>query len=218
RNADFAGQISAISKVMGVIEFDLTGKITDVNDNFAAVTGYSKQEIIGQHHSMFVETAYKNSAAYKQFWDKLGRGEPDEGQYKRVGKANKEIWLQASYNPILGPGGKVVGVMKFAADVTADVLAARESAERLGALDRVMAVIEFDLEGRILRANPNFCATVGYSEAEILGKHHSMFAEPDYVRSDAYRQFWARLRRGEFDRGQYCRRGKGGREIWIEAS
>lgn len=211
-------RVSALSKSQAVIEFDPAGRVLDANENFLAVVGYRRNEVVGQHHRMFMVQGEAGRPEYAEFWARLGRGEFVSGRFRRIGKNGREVWLQASYNPILGPGGKVVGVMKFAADVTADVLAARESAEQLGALDRVMAVIEFDLEGRILRANPNFCATLGYSEAEILGKHHSMFAEPDYVRSDAYRQFWARLRRGEFDRGQYCRLGKGGREIWIEAS
>ncbi|MBE5313870.1 MAG: PAS domain S-box protein [Xanthomonadales bacterium] len=211
-------RVSALSKSQAVIEFDPAGRVLDANENFLAVVGYSRNAVVGQHHRMFMAQGEAGRPEYADFWARLGRGEFVSGRFRRIGKNGREVWLQASYNPILGPGGKVVGVMKFASDVTAEVLAARESAEQLGALDRVMAVIEFDLEGRILRANPNFCSTVGYSEAEILGKHHSMFAEPDYVRSEAYWQFWARLRRGEFDRGQYRRLGKGAREIWIDAS
>jgi len=218
RNADFAGQISAISKVMGVIEFDLTGKITDVNDNFAAVTGYSKQEIIGQHHSMFVETAYKNSAAYKQFWDKLGRGEPDEGQYKRVGKANKEIWLQASYNPIFDAEGKPFKVVKYATDITAEKLRNADFAGQISAISKVMGVIEFDLHGKITAVNDNFAAVTGYSKQDIIGQHHSMFVEAAYKNSPEYKHFWDKLGRGEPDEGQYQRVGKGGKEIWLQAS
>jgi len=218
RNADFAGQISAISKVMGVIEFDLTGKITDVNDNFAAVTGYSKQEIIGQHHSMFVETAYKNSTAYKQFWDKLGRGEPDEGQYKRVGKANKEIWLQASYNPIFDAEGKPFKVVKYATDITAEKLRNADFAGQISAISKVMGVIEFDLHGKITAVNDNFAAVTGYSKQEIIGQHHSMFVEAAYKNSPEYKYFWDKLGRGEPDEGQYQRVGKGGKEIWLQAS
>lgn len=218
RNADFAGQISAISKVMGVIEFDLTGKITDVNDNFAAVTGYSKQEIIGQHHSMFVETAYKNSAAYKQFWDKLGRGEPDEGQYKRVGKANKEIWLQASYNPIFDAEGKPFKVVKYATDITAEKLRNADFAGQISAISKVMGVIEFDLHGKITAVNDNFAAVTGYSKQDIIGQHHSMFVEAAYKNSPEYKHFWDKLGRGEPDEGQYARVGKGGKEIWLQAS
>ncbi|MBF4990631.1 methyl-accepting chemotaxis protein [Methylophilus sp. QUAN] len=218
RNADFAGQISAISKVMGVIEFDLTGKITDVNDNFAAVTGYSKQEIIGQHHSMFVETAYKNSPDYKKFWDKLGRGEPDEGQYKRVGKASKEIWLQASYNPIFDDEGKPFKVVKYATDITAEKLRNADFAGQISAISKVMGVIEFDLTGKVTAVNDNFAAVTGYSKQEIIGQHHSMFVESAYKSSAEYKQFWDKLGRGDADEGQYQRVGKGGKEIWLQAS
>jgi methyl-accepting chemotaxis protein len=101
-----------------VIEFDLTGKITAVNDNFANVTGYSEREIVGNHHSMFVEPAYRSSHEYKAFWEKLNRGEADEGQYKRIGKGGKVVWLQASYNPIMDLNGKPYKVVKYATDIT----------------------------------------------------------------------------------------------------
>jgi len=218
RNADFAGQISAISKVMGVIEFDLTGKITDVNDNFAAVTGYSKQEIIGQHHQMFVEAAYRNSPEYAKFWNKLGRGEADEGQYKRVGKGSKEIWLQASYNPIFDAEGKPFKVVKYATDITAEKLRNADFAGQISAISKVMGVIEFDLTGKITAVNDNFAAVTGYSKQEIIGQHHQMFVEAAYKGSPEYKQFWDKLGRGEADDGQYKRVGKGGREIWLQAS
>ncbi|WP_024929879.1 methyl-accepting chemotaxis protein [Methylophilus sp. OH31] len=218
RNADFAGQISAISKVMGVIEFDLTGKITDVNDNFAAVTGYSKQEIIGQHHQMFVEAAFRNSPEYTKFWNKLGRGEADEGQYKRVGKGSKEIWLQASYNPIFDAEGKPFKVVKYATDITAEKLRNADFAGQISAISKVMGVIEFDLTGKITAVNDNFAAVTGYSKQDIIGQHHQMFVESAYKSSPEYKQFWDKLGRGEADDGQYKRVGKGGREIWLQAS
>jgi methyl-accepting chemotaxis protein len=218
RNADFSGQISAISKVMGVIEFDLTGKITAVNDNFAAVTGYSKQEIIGQHHQMFVEAAYKNSPEYKKFWDKLGRGEADEGQYKRVGKGGKEIWLQASYNPIFDAEGKPFKVVKYATDITAEKLRNADFAGQISAISKVMGVIEFDLTGKITAVNDNFAAVTGYSKQEIIGQHHSMFVEASYKNSPEYKHFWDKLGHGEADDGQYKRVGKGGKEVWLQAS
>ncbi|WP_124551833.1 PAS domain S-box protein [Methylophilus methylotrophus] len=218
RNLNFEGQLSAISHVMGVIEFDLKGNITDVNPNFAAVTGYSQQEIIGQHHSMFVEAAYKNSAEYKQFWEKLARGEADNGQYKRIGKGGKEIWLQASYNPIFDAAGKPFKVVKYATDITTDKLKNADFSGQIDAIGKVMGVIEFDLKGNITDVNPNFAAVTGYSPQEIIGNHHSMFVEATYKNSPEYRQFWEKLARGEADNGQYKRIGKGGKEIWLQAS
>jgi methyl-accepting chemotaxis protein len=218
RLARLQAEADAIRRSQAVVEFSLDGRVIDANPLFLEVMGYSIEEVRGQHHRLFVSPEDASAPAYAEFWARLARGEFSAGRYRRVGKGGRSVWIQASYNPLFDERGKPWRVIKFASDVTVDVLAARESAEQLGALDRVMAVIEFDLEGRILRANSSFCAAVGYSEAEILGRHHSLFAESDYARSEAYRQFWARLRRGEFDRGQYCRFGKGGREIWIEAS
>jgi methyl-accepting chemotaxis protein len=218
RTADSTGQLAAISKVMGVIEFDIKGNITAVNDNFAAVTGYSASEIVGNHHSMFADPVYKASAEYKAFWDKLGRGEADEGQYKRIGKGGKEIWLQASYNPILDADGKPFKVVKYATDITEEKLITADSTGQLAAISKVMGVIEFDLKGNITAVNDNFAAVTGYSEGEIVGKHHSMFADDVYKASAEYKAFWDKLGRGEPDDGQYKRIGKGGKEIWLQAS
>lgn len=218
KNSDFEGQIAAISKVMGVIEFDLKGNITNVNPNFAAVTGYSQQEIIGNHHSMFVESGYKNSQDYKQFWEKLARGEADNGQYKRIAKGGKEVWLQASYNPIFDASGKPFKVVKYATDITAEKLKNADFAGQIAAIGKVMGVIEFDLKGNITNVNPNFAAVTGYSQQEIIGNHHSMFVESGYKNSQEYKQFWEKLARGEPDNGQYQRVGKGGKVVWLQAS
>jgi methyl-accepting chemotaxis protein len=218
RNSDYAGQISAIGKVMGVITFDLKGNITDVNDNFAAVTGYTREEIVGQHHSLFVESAYKNSPEYKQFWEKLGRGEANEGQYKRVGKGGRDIWLQASYNPIFDAAGKPFKVVKYATDITKDKLKNADFSGQIEAIGKVMGVITFDLNGKITDVNDNFAKVTGYSKQEIIGQHHSMFVESAYKNSAEYKQFWENLGNGKADEGQYKRVGKGGKEVWLQAS
>src|SRR5215475_7277625 len=98
--ADLQGQISAIGKAQAVIEFKLDGTILTANENFLKTVGYRLEEIQGQHHGMFVEPVYRASDEYRRFWEKLGRGEYDAGQYKRVAKGGREIWIQASYNPI----------------------------------------------------------------------------------------------------------------------
>ena len=218
KHSDFERQMEAISKVMGVIEFDLKGYITNVNDNFAEVTGYSKQEIIGKHHSMFVDSAYKNSPEYKQFWEKLNRGEADHGQYRRVGKGGKEVWLQASYNPILDIDGKAFKVVKYATNITAEKLKSSDSEGQKAAISKVMGVIEFDLKGNILAVNDNFAAVTGYTKQEIIGNNHSMFVEPAYKASPEYKTFWEKLARGEANEGQYKRIAKGGKEIWLQTS
>jgi len=333
------GMIAAINRSQAVIEFTTDGRILSANENFLAAMGYGLEEIRGQHHSLFVDAVQRGSAEYRAFWEKLARGEYDAGKYKRLAKGGREIWIQASYNPILDASGRPVKVVKFATDITAaeqaarealfksaafsgasvammmidrdfkvtfvndatrklftenlaafrtvwptfnpdaiigtcidffhknpahqrqllgdpsrlpyrtditvgdlkfalsvtavfdsnrayvgnvlewdNVTAARSNAGSLAALDRSQAIIEFTLDGKIISANQNFLQTVGYSLEEIRGQHHSLFVEPALRASPEYRTFWEKLGRGEFDAGQYKRVGKGGREVWIQAS
>ncbi|VVP58937.1 hypothetical protein PS880_05978 [Pseudomonas fluorescens] len=218
QTADFAGQLGAIGKAQAVIEFSLDGKILHANDNFLNTLGYTLAEIQGQHHSLFADPVYRASPEYRLFWDKLGRGEFDAGEYKRIGKGGKEVWIQASYNPIMDMNGKPFKVVKYATDVTQSKLQAADFAGQLNAIGKAQAVIEFSLDGKILHANDNFLNTLGYTLAEIKGQHHSMFADPVYRASPEYRVFWDKLGRGEFDAGEYKRIGKGGKEVWIQAS
>lgn len=217
-NKHTAAQLAAINRSQAVIEFDIDGKILGANENFLTTMGYALAEIKGQHHSMFVTQEEKTSARYRQFWTDLGRGEFSRGQYLRVGKGGKEIWIQASYNPIMGAGGKLVGVIKYAFDITEQKNRLADLEGQRAAIDKAQAVIEFDLTGKILHANENFLNVLGYELAQIVGQHHRMFVDPAERESPAYRNFWERLSRGEYDAGQYRRIGKGGREVWIQAS
>jgi methyl-accepting chemotaxis protein len=215
---DYDGQLEAIGKAQAVIEFSLDGRILDANANFLNATGYSIEEVRGQHHGMFVDPTYRQSVDYRMFWEKLARGEHDSGQYKRVAKGGRELWLQASYNPILDLNGKPLKVVKYATDITAQKLQAADFAGQLAAIGKAQAVIEFSLDGKVLTANANFLAAVGYSADEVRGQHHSLFVEPNYRQSGEYRMFWEKLGRGDYDSGQYKRIAKGGREIWLQAS
>ena len=211
-------QAAAISKSQAVIEFNLDGTIVTANQNFLDALGYTLAEIQGKHHSMFVAPGERESAGYREFWAKLNRGEFEAAQYKRFGKGNKEIWIQASYNPILDSAGKPAGVIKFATDITAQKVKSMEDAGKIAAIGRAQAVIEFNMDGTIVTANENFLGAMGYSLDEIKGKHHSMFVVPEDRDSAAYREFWARLNRGEYQAAEYKRIGKGAKEIWILAS
>ena len=211
-------QAAAIGKSQAVIEFKLDGTIVTANQNFLDAVGYSLAEIQGKHHGMFVDPAERESAAYREFWARLNRGEFQAAQYKRFGKGGKEIWIQASYNPILDGKGKPVGVIKFATDITAQKIRSMEDAGKIAAISRAQAVIEFNMDGTIVTANENFLGAVGYALDEIKGKHHSMFVVPEDRDSAAYREFWARLNRGQYESAEYKRLGKGGKEIWIIAS
>ncbi len=217
-HADLAGQVAAIGKSQAVIEFNLDGSIITANDNFLGAVGYRLDEITGKHHSMFVEDSYRQSPAYRDFWAKLNHGEYVAGEFKRIGKGGKEIWLQASYNPILDPSGKPFKVVKYASDITATKLKNADYEGQLAAISKAQAVIEFNLDGTIITANENFLTVLGYQLDEIKGKHHSMFVEPAFRSSPQYKQFWADLNAGKFQAAEYKRIGKGGKEVWIQAS
>ncbi len=218
RNADFEGQLTAIGKAQAVIEFDLAGNILNANDNFLNTLGYSLPEIKGKHHSLFVETTYGNSSEYRRFWDDLRAGRYQAGEFKRIAKGGKEVWIQASYNPIFDMNGNPFKVVKYASDVTDIKLAAADSKGQLEAISKAQAVIEFDLNGTIRTANENFLSTLGYSLSEVQGKHHSMFVEPATSASPEYRKFWDDLKAGIYQAAQYKRVGKGGKIVWIQAS
>ncbi|BDX08331.1 PAS domain S-box protein [Planctobacterium marinum] len=217
-NVDYQGQLEAINKAQAVIEFDLQGNILTANDNFCQVMGYQLQEIQGQHHSMFAEEDLKNSLEYQQFWQALASGQYKSGEFKRLGKGGKEIWIQATYNPILDPNGNPVKVVKFATDVTQEKLKNADYQGQLEAVGKSQAVIEFELDGTIITANDNFCKTMGYTLSEIQGKHHSMFAKPGVAQSAEYRDFWASLNQGQFKSGEFERLGKHNKEVWIQAT
>jgi len=218
KNAEAIAMLEAISKAQAVIEFNLDGTIITANANFLNALGYTLDEIKGKHHSMFVEPTYRGSSEYRAFWEKLNRGEFDSAQYLRIGKGGKEIWIEASYNPIFDKNGKPYKVVKFATDITQQKELFADLQGQVNAIGKAQAVISFKLDGTVITANENFLNALGYTLDEIKGKHHSMFVESSYRSSPDYRAFWEKLGRGEYDAAQYKRIGKGGKEIWIEAS
>ncbi|WP_316228923.1 PAS domain-containing methyl-accepting chemotaxis protein [Bradyrhizobium sp. SZCCHNR1070] len=218
QNLDYAAQVAAIGRSQAVIEFNLDGTVVTANDNFLKALGYTLPEIQGKHHSVFVDPRERDSAAYREFWAALNRGEYQAAEYKRIGKGGKEVWIQASYNPIFNEQNQPFKVVKFATEVTEQKLRNADLAGQIAAINKSQAVIEFNLDGTIITANDNFLHALGYTLAEIKGRHHSMFVDPDERDSAAYREFWASLNRGEYQANEYKRIGKGGREVWIQAS
>lgn len=218
KNADYSGQIDAISRSQAVIEFDLDGIIRHANNNFLQAMGYSLGEVKGRHHSIFVEAGERNSPDYQAFWKALNGGKHFTGEYKRLGKNGREVWIQASYNPILDLNGKPVKVVKYATDITEDKLRNADFQGQLNAISRSQAVIEFELSGTIRHANENFLQVMGYTLDEVKGKHHRLFVDEDYAQSAEYQAFWKSLNAGEFFSQEYERIGKGGRRVWIQAS
>ena len=213
-----AAKIDALDKSQAVIEFELDGTVVTANQNFLTALGYTLHEIQGKHHRMFVEPAFAASSEYAQFWEKLRRGEFQATQFKRIAKGGREVWIEASYNPILDANGRPCKVVKFATDITERKAREADLQGQVNAIGKSQAVIEFELDGTVLTANHNFLTVLGYTLAEIQGKHHRMFVEPAFAASSEYAQFWDRLRRGEYQAAQFKRIAKGGREIWIEAS
>lgn len=216
-NSDLKSKLSALNASQALIEFDLDGKVVTANHNFLAALGYRLEEIRGQHHSMFVDAKEREGAAYREFWAALRRGEAQVAEYRRIGKGGREVWIQASYNPLLGRNGKPYGVFKCATDITAQKLRNADVEGKLAALDRSQGIVEFDLDGTVVTANANFLAVVGYGLDEVRSKHHRMFVDAAEQGAD-YERFWDALRRGEFQQAEYKRIAKGGRAVWIQAT
>ena len=218
KNALFEGQAKAIDRAQAVIEFDMTGRVLNANQNFLDAFGYTLEEVTGQHHRMFCDPSFVRTQEYQTFWDKLASGEFHAGEFRRISKSGKDVWIQASYNPIFNAEGEPVRVVKFATDVTAAKMHNVEFEGKINALSRSQAVIEFDLRGNVLAANNNFLRTFGYTADEVLGQHHKLFCEPALIKSVEYRNFWADLAEGKFQNGRFKRIGKHGAEVWIQAT
>ncbi len=209
---------SALDRSTAVIEFAPDGTILDANENFTRTTGYRRDELVGKHHRMLCDTQYANSPEYADFWRRLAQGEYFSGNYKRLGKNGQRLWLEATYNPIFDEHRRVIKVIKFAHDITCQIEDSLAQHNMLEALDRSMAVIEFNMDGIILTANENFLKTSGYRLDEIKGKHHRIFCEPEYRDSVAYADFWRALNRGQFMSGQFKRVSRNGSALWMEAT
>lgn len=216
--SDVADIYEALDKSQAVIEFNLDGTIIRANDNFLNAMGYSLAEIQGQHHSIFVDASNRKSSEYRQFWEKLKRGEFQSAMFKRLKKDGSYIWIQASYNPVFDGAGQPYKVIKFATDVTEQQTTNADYQGQISAIDRSQAVIQFNLDGTIITANENFLGAMGYSLDEIKGQHHRMFVAEAERNSSTYKQFWEDLRAGKFKADEFKRVGKGGKEVWIQAS
>lgn len=215
---DAAAIRSALDRSTAVIELAIDGTIIGANENFCTAMGYSPAELVGQHHRLFCDDAFAKSIEYSEFWSRLRRAEFFRGTIKHRRKDGRDIWLEATYNPVLDAQGQVQKVVKFAADVTQQVNEAFKARAMVQAIERSMAVIEFSLDGMVLQANDNFLKTMGYGLNEVLGRHHRMFCLPELAASSEYANFWAMLGRGEYFSGEFCRIDRHGREVWLEAS
>ena len=208
-----SSKLGALDRSQGVIEFRPNGEILTANENFLNLMGYDEQEIVGKHHRIFVDKEYANSLEYQDLWANLNRGEFQAGEFKRYTSNGEEVWIQASYNPVVTSNGKVKRVVKYATDITEEKRKNAYFSGQIKAINKSQAVIEFDPTGKILDANDNFLTTVGYTLSEVKGKHHSMFMSPEERSSSEYRLFWEQLAEGQFQSGEFHRIGKGGKSI-----
>ena len=215
---DLQAIYEALDRIQAIVEFDLDGTVVSANQNFLNTFGYELNEVIGQHHRMFCDPAYAESDAYADFWQKLGSGDCNADEFKRLAKGGRELWLQASYNPVLDEDGKPVRIIKFATDVTATKLEKAEFEGKIRAIDKAQAVIEFELDGTVITANENFLNIFGYTLDEVQGQHHRIFCDPGYAESPEYARFWQKLSRGEYEADEYKRISKTGAEVWLQAS
>lgn len=213
-----SGMLSALDRSQAVIEFTPSGEIVTANENFLSTMEYSLDEVVGNHHSMFVDKDYKQSPEYTAFWKKLNKGEFYSSEFKRISKSGRDVWIQASYNPIMNAAGTVTRVVKYATDITVQKLKNADFEGQIEAIGKSQAVIEFEMNGTIVTANDNFLNAMGYSLAEVQGKHHSIFAETSYKNSHEYQEFWNQLNAGIYSEGEFLRIGKGGKEVWIQAT
>ena len=218
RIAQQTSLLDAIERSMAVIEFDLQGNVLRTNDNFLKTMGYRAEQILDQPHRMFCTPAFARSADYNQLWTHLRNGQFQSGTFERVGADGASVWLEASYNPVRDEAGRVIKVVKYAMDVTPRLQAESEANAKLAAIDRAMAMIEFNLDGTIISANANFLQRMGYSLAQIQGKHHRLFCKSELANSAAYSEFWKRLNQGELFNGQFERVDKNGQVVWLEAN
>ena len=216
--AETQAKLAAISRNMAMIEFAPDGTILDANAQFCQAMGYSAEELRGKHHRLFCDPAFAKSAEYRQLWRDLGEGRAISGTFERVDKAGREVWLEASYMPVVDERQQVTSVIKVAADISQRVKDEHESQSQLKAIGRSMAVVEFNPQGRVIKANQNFLTTMGYRLEEVVGRHHGLFCQPHERESAQYREFWASLNRGEYHSHRFERVNKQGQTVYLEAS
>ncbi|WP_377806499.1 PAS domain S-box protein [Azospirillum sp. A29] len=218
KHYEIKAKINTFERFQAVIELDLNGNIITANEKFLRAFGYTLPELQGKHHSIFVDETEKVSGEDRRFWEALNRGEDQTAEYLRFGKGGRKVWIQAIYNLILGRAGHLLKIVGFATDITQQKLKTADHQGHMDAVHKSQAVIQFKMDGTIVEANENFLRVFGYDLPEIQGRHHRMFVEPAFRDTADYCRFWEALKRGEFQAAEYKRLGKGGREVWIQAT
>ncbi len=206
----------ALNRSHVVVWFDPEGNVLEANRNFLDLMGYTIDEVRGAHHRIFLDPDEAAGAGDAVFWEALRRGEVLRGEFSRISKDGQTVWLDASYTPVPAASGH--RIIKVATDITASKLKALDAAGQVSAITRSQGTVTFSLDGTILEANENFLTTMGYRPDEVVGRHHSLFVDRNYAQSREYGAFWASLAAGEFQSGEFCRIGRDGRQVWIQAT
>ncbi len=209
------GFFDAVHGSVATITFTPDGTVLAANDLFLNVVGFSAPEVVGHHHRMFCDPQYAQSSAYQQFWADLKQGRSRTGVFQRFNKRGEAIWLEATYFPVK-LRGVVTKVIKIAADITEHHLQLLSQQAVVTALDRSMAMIEFTPSGEVVTANGNFLHTMGYTLAQVQGKHHRIFCDDQFYREQPH--FWEELGRGQYKSGLFCRQNSHGGKVWLEAT
>ncbi|WP_033138330.1 methyl-accepting chemotaxis protein [Aeromonas finlandensis] len=209
------GFFDAVHGSVATITFTPDGTVLAANDLFLNVVGFSASEVVGQHHRIFCDKQYAQSSAYQQFWADLKQGRSRTGVFQRFNKRGEAIWLEATYFPVK-LRGVVTKVIKIAADITEHHLQLLSQQAVVTALDRSMAMIEFTPTGEVITANSNFLHTMGYTLAQVQGKHHRIFCDDKFYREQPH--FWEELGRGQYQSGLFCRQNSHGSTVWLEAT
>lgn len=211
--ADQRDLIAAIQNSQGIIEYDPDGTILSANDKFLKTFGYDLGEVRGKNHKIFCDTEYAQSQEYQKFWDNLAHGEPHTGEYKRTGRNGKEIWIIASYNPVMGNNGKIQKIITFATDITSSKA---ELKVRTEIMNLTSIVSEANLAGDILTINDKFIEVSKYSKEELIGKPHNTTRHPDMPK-EVFREMWATIGRGKIFRGIIKNRAKDDTPYYVDA-
>ena len=199
-----------------VSESDKKGDIISINDKFIEVSKYSRNELVGHPHSTTRHPDMPKDT-FKQLWATIGRGDMFRGIIKNRAKDGTPYYVDAVIAPFLGDNGKPMKYLGVRYDITIAETERQNAKGVLTAIDASYAMIEFNLDGLVLAANPNFLQTMGYQSGEVLGKHHRMFVESSYAASPAYQQFWAELKTGKAQKDTFKRVTKTGKDVWLQS-
>jgi methyl-accepting chemotaxis protein len=208
----------SLESEMLVLTLDIDGRVQSVNQNFLSEMHYKSNELIGRHIEEIVPDHLKNDEFQLRFKAALSRGEHFAGAVRLLRGTGQEAWLRSIVQPVRTADGRIKHISMFSSDLTRTIEASREHENLIGALVRSTAVIEFDLSGNVLAANDRFLSGMGYSLAQIKGKHHRTFCLPEEYNSAEYQNFWRRLNAGEYVADRFKRVDSHGRTVWLEAS